>query len=93
MEAKKAKLVNAFRVDHDKILILTWYRTIIFNTDLQRVSEVDVREEMDHYIKGLHCCNGDLSLDRQGYLVSFGVDEMTIDEDEFENVEQEVANN
>ena len=88
----KAKLVNAFIVEQDKIMLLTWYRTILFNTDLEQIAVFDV-SEMGDYIKGLHCCSEDLSSDRKGYLISFAVEEFSIDEGDFDHVEQEVANN
>lgn len=72
-------------------MIITWYRTVFFNTELQMISQTYLAEEADKYILGIVCCSQGYSSNE--FLVSFSVDEMDIREDDFEHVEQNATSN
>ena len=38
----QAKFVNGFRVRQDQILLITWYRTLVYSTDLEVLNSTDV---------------------------------------------------
>ena len=71
----ETKFINAFIVDQDQIVLITWYSAFIFNEALELEHEKKIEfSDIDDCIKGLLCCVTDLATDQKGYLMSFQVD-------------------
>ena len=75
-------------------MFITWYQTLIFNSALEfEANKSKAFNDTDSFILGAQCCVADLSDDRKGYLASLQIDKDTIDDLEFDHVEQKVMDN
>ena len=49
-----SKFINGFLVNENQILIATWYRTLIYNSELEEeVDKTKNFDDVESYIKGL----------------------------------------
>ena len=78
-----------------EILLITWFRTLIFDTETLLEVEIKTRKcsAIETFIKGIQCVTEDASGQLDNYLASFQVNESKIDESNFKNIAHEVMSN
>lgn len=82
----QAKFVNGFRVSRDQILLVTWYRTIVYNTQLQALNSTELIHNHE-FKNGLQVCVNDFTEDPNGYLCSFEINHKLIEKSVHFNIE------
>ena len=56
--------MNAFRIDFQKILVVTKFKSYIYDEDLKEIHEYDLKD-FDRYMQSLYCFNEG----KNGYLI------------------------
>ena len=82
-ESEQSKFVNGFLIKSGLILIITWFKSIVFSSNyLDKVQSYD-HTSIDEDIKRIYVCSHDIQARNNGYLISCGVNRTNFSEDKF----------